>query len=131
MNTNNLSSCILIDKIEETKDFYIKYFDAKIIFDCGWYLNLEFGSKKNTLQFMMPQQPEQPKSNGAGLIYNFEVEDVNYENQRLLKAGLKETMPLDDHPWGDRGFAVSDPNGVTLYVYSQREPSEEFKKYYK
>lgn len=39
-------------------------------------------------------------------------------------------MPLDDHPWGDRGFAILDPNGVTLYIYSAREPADEFKQYY-
>ncbi len=40
-------------------------------------------------------------------------------------------MPLEDHPWGDRGFAIQDPNGITLYIYSDREPSEEFKQYFK
>jgi uncharacterized glyoxalase superfamily protein PhnB len=39
-------------------------------------------------------------------------------------------MPLEDHPWGDRGFAVADPNGITLYIFSEIAPSEEFKQYY-
>jgi len=30
----------------------------------------------------------------------------------------------------DRGFAILDPNGVTLYIYSDREPAEEFKQYF-
>ncbi|VGO15287.1 hypothetical protein PDESU_03869 [Pontiella desulfatans] len=31
----------------------------------------------------------------------------------------------------DRGFSVVDPNGVSLYIFSERDPSEEFKQYYK
>jgi len=38
-------------------------------------------------------------------------------------------MPLEDHPWGDRGFPILDPNGVTLYIYSPRDPADEFKHY--
>ncbi len=30
-----------------------------------------------------------------------------------------------------RGFAILDPNGIQLYIYSNIEPSEEFKQYYK
>jgi len=53
------------------------------------------------------------------------------EHKKLTAAGLEPIMPLEDHPWGDRGFAIQDPNGVTLYIYSEIEPSEEFKQYYK
>ncbi len=40
-------------------------------------------------------------------------------------------MPIEDHPWGDRGFSVLDPNGIALYIYSDREPTGEFKAYFK
>ena len=83
------------------------------------------------MQFMSPQQPEQPLSSGAGLMYNLEVDDVDEEYHRLTAAGLAISMPLDDHPWGDRGFAIQDPNGITLYIYSNREPSKAFQQYYK
>lgn len=33
-------------------------------------------------------------------------------------------------PWGDRGFSVIDPIGNSVYIYSDREPSEEFRQYY-
>ena len=65
------------------------------------------------------------------MTYNFSVSDVDAEFQLLTSAGLAPVMPLEDHPWGDRGFAVQDPNGVVLYIYSEREPSPEFKQYYK
>ncbi len=59
MKANNLSSCIVTDKVDESREFYIKNFDAKITFDCGWYVNMEFGKNTSTLQFMAPQQPGQ------------------------------------------------------------------------
>ena len=131
MNINSLSTAFTTQKVEESRDFYIKYFGAKVTFDCGWYVNLQFGGESSTLQFMSPQQPEHSLSESVGLMYNFSVSDVDEEYKRLSEAGLEVTVPLEDHPWGDRGFAIQDPNGITLYIYSDREPSEEFKQYYK
>jgi uncharacterized glyoxalase superfamily protein PhnB len=65
------------------------------------------------------------------LTYNFSVSDVDAEFQSLAASGLGAVMPLEDHPWGDCGFAVQDPNGIILYIYSEREASPEFKQYYK
>lgn len=129
MIANALSPCIATAKVEESRDFYVKHFGAKVTFDCGWYVSLEFGQAAS-LQFMAPQ-PDQPVCNPAGLTYNFNVADVDAEFELLAAAGLPCVMPLEDHPWGDRGFAVQDPNGITLYVYSDREPSAEFNQYVK
>jgi uncharacterized glyoxalase superfamily protein PhnB len=116
--------------VEESRDFYVKYFDAKVIFDCGWYVNLEFGNKSSTLQFMSPQQAEHQLSSGAGLMYNFSMDDVDKEHKRLTELGLSVVVPLEDYPWDDKGFAIQDPNGISLYIYSEREPNEEFKQYF-
>ncbi len=79
----------------------------------------------------MAPQPDQPSCNPAGLIYYFSVSDVDTEFQLLTASGLPAVMPLEDHPGGDRGFAVQDPNGIVLYIYSEREPNPEFRQYYK
>ncbi len=128
---NNLSAAFTTEKVEQSRDFYIKYFGAKVTFDCGWYVNLQFGSDASTLQFMLPQQPEHRLSNSDGLTYNFAVDDVDAEHERLVDAGLNVIVPLEDHPWGDRGFAIQDPNGISLYIYSDREPEEAFRQYCK
>jgi uncharacterized glyoxalase superfamily protein PhnB len=131
MKPFSLSPTFTTDRVVETRDFYVKYFKAKVIFDCGWYVNLQFGNEYSTIQFMSLKEPEHQLSNSAGLVYNFRVKDVDREFKELTRAGLELTLPLEDHPWGDRGFAVKDPNGIMLYVYSEREPSDEFKQYYK
>ena len=94
MLANSLSPCIITAKVEESRDFYVKHFGAKVTFDCGWYVNLEFG-KGASLQFMAPQ-PDQPACNPAGLTYNFSVSDVDAEFQSLADSGLVAVMPLED-----------------------------------
>ena len=63
-------------------------------------------------------------------MYNLSVDDVDAEYDRLTAGGITPVMPPGDHPWGDRGFAILDINGITLYIYSDREAAEEYKQYY-
>ena len=91
---------------------------------------MDIGTQNATIQFIEPQG-DMPTFTGKGVTLNFKVDDVDAEHKRLMEAGLSEVMSLEDHPWGDRGFSVLDPIGNSLYIYSEREPSEEFKQYYK
>ncbi len=131
MIANTLSPCVATEKVEESRDFYVEHFGAKVTFDCGWYVNLQIGKKTSELQFMSSRGTSSPPCNPAGLTYNFLVDDVDAEHARLRAAGISTVMPLEDHPWGDRGFAILDPNGITLYIYSPREPAESFKQFIK
>lgn len=131
MKINKLSPAFTTDRVEETRDFYVKHLGARVNFDCGWYVDLEFGDGQNTLQFMSPKHESHELSSGAGLIYNFCVEDVDSVYKELTTAGLEVVVPLEDHPWGDRGFAVKDPNGISIYIYTETEPDDEFKQYFK
>lgn len=130
METQELSTCFCTNHVEECKSFYIRHFGARVVFDCGWYVNLRIGQGGASIQFMQPQG-EMPVFQGTGVILNFLVGDVDAEYSRLTGEGLVVGMPLEDHPWGDRGFSVSDPLGNSVYVYSEREPDKEFLQYYK
>jgi len=129
MNPKKLAPSIAVSDPASSRDFYVKNFGAKVIFDCGWYINVSLGGQE--LCFMKPQSPEQTLFNGKGLSYNFEIENVDAEYERVLKLGLPVIMPLGDHPWGDRGFGTIDPNGVVLYFYKNIDPTENFKQYFK
>lgn len=129
MKTNELSTCFCTDDVKTCLDFYRKHFAAKAIFDCGWYVNLRIGENGPAIQFMQPQE-NMPTFSGAGVMLNFKVDDVDQEYLRLTEAGLQPAMPLEDHPWGDRGFSIIDPIGNSVYIYSDREPADEFKQYY-
>ncbi|MCF7971920.1 MAG: VOC family protein [Methylococcaceae bacterium] len=130
MKTNELSTCFCTHDVDACRDFYREHFAAEAIFDCGWYVNLRIGEDGPTVQFMQPQG-EMPTFSGTGVMLNFKVDDVDTEHTRLTKAGLQIAMPLEDHPWGDRGFSIIDPIGNSIYIYSDREPTDEFKQYYK
>jgi len=131
MKAKEVSSAFTTNKVQETKEFYQKYLGANLTFDCGWYINLEFGNESASIQFMSPQQSDHKLSNSAGLIYNFNVENVDEEYEKIKEYNLPIILDIENHPWGDRGFCIQDPNGISIYIYSEMEPSEEFKKNYK
>ena len=130
MKINKLSTCFCTNDVDKCREFYSHYFEAEAIFDCGWYISLRIGIDGPTIQFMKPQE-NMSTFGGAGVTLNFNVDNVDAEYKRLTQAGLQIIMPLEDHPWGDRGFSISDPIGNSVYIYSDREPSNEFKQYYK
>jgi len=130
MKTDELSTCFLTKEVDACRGFYEKYFSAKVFYDCGWYVNLRINGNGPSLQFMKPHN-EMPTFGGTGVMLNFKVANVDQEHERLTKMGLKPVMPLEDHPWGDRGFSLMDPIGNSVYIYSDREPSSDEKKFYK
>ena len=129
MKTNELSTGFCTAKVDECREFYLEHFTSKATFDCGWYVILKINQDGPEISFIQPQDTL-PVFGGAGVIFNFKVDDVDSESTRLSNSGLSIAMPLDDHPWGDRGFSVIDPIGNSVYIYSDREPTDEFKKYY-
>ena len=133
MRPTGISPTIIVRDVEKAKAFYTTHFNARVAFDCGWYISLEFGDSGPAIQYMQPQSPEQREFEG-GLTCNLRFEStdlVDAMHDRLANAGLPILMPLEDHPWGDRGFSTLDPYGVGLYVYADTKPSEEFKQYFK
>lgn len=130
MKTNELSTCFITKDVDAYRNFYQHYFSAKAIFDCGWYVDLRIGGNGPSIQFMQPQG-DMPAFGGTGIVLNFKVDDVDAEHTRLVEAGLQIAAPPEDHPWGDRGFSVIDPIGNSIYLYSDREPSDEYRQYFR
>jgi catechol 2,3-dioxygenase-like lactoylglutathione lyase family enzyme len=128
MRPTTASPAIITPHVAASRDFYVRHLGARLVFDCGWFISLEF-SPGLSLQFMEPQA-DQPACATTGLTYNFCVEDVDATYQDLRASGLMPDAPPEDHPWGDRGFSLRDPNGVTLYIYSDRDPAPEFQAAY-
>ena len=123
------SPTIFVENPAASCDFYIEHFDAKIKFDSGWYMIVAVGDCE--LCFMKPQSPDQSIFNGKGLMYSFEIENVDSEHSRLSKLGVTVVIPLEDYPWGDRAFGILDPHGIILYFYKLIKPTEEYKNSHK
>jgi predicted enzyme related to lactoylglutathione lyase len=51
-----------------------------------------------------------------GLLVVFVVDEIDAEYERLQRAGVEITTPIQTEPWGERFFQVTDPNGVVIQL---------------
>jgi uncharacterized glyoxalase superfamily protein PhnB len=119
---------IVTRQLAEARRFYAEHFNAHVSFDCGWYVVLRLSGPDGPELCLMEPRHGMPEFSG-GATLNLRVADADATHARLTGHGLEPSMPLADHPWGDRGFAISDPCGLRLYCYHPIAPSEEFKQY--
>lgn len=125
----HLSITLVTSKIAEVRAFYEQFFSAKTRFDCGYYVVLVISSTQNIeICLMNPQNGS--KEFSGGIFLNIKFENIDAFFEQIDKTGLTICMPLEDHPWGDRGFAVLDPAGAIVYCYNDIPPSEEYKQYH-
>jgi catechol 2,3-dioxygenase-like lactoylglutathione lyase family enzyme len=54
---------------------------------------------------------------GDRLMLGIAVADAQAAHDALAAAGVAIIRKLKDNPWGDRSFAVRDPEGVRVWVY--------------
>ena len=53
----------------------------------------------------------------GNIMLGVAVADAQATHDALAAAGVAIARQLKDNPWGDRSFAVIDPNGVRVWVY--------------
>lgn len=116
-----LNAGIITEKLTETKQFYTEILDFGITFENEFYLLLHTPDKSSELSFLLPnhvsQQPLfQAKFEGKGIYLTIEVDDVDEVYQRLKAKNVEIIIALRDEPWGDRHFAIKDPNGVGIDI---------------
>jgi catechol 2,3-dioxygenase-like lactoylglutathione lyase family enzyme len=111
-----LNPGIVTRRLAESKSFYLKL-GFELIFENDWYVLLQLNGQE--LAFMQPgldfQKPmfrhEYP---GCGMWLTIELPDVDAAFDKAKASGIPiEFGPLDE-PWGDRHFAVLDPNGIPV-----------------
>ena len=128
MTITQASITLVSSRIDDCRQFYEKHFSAQSSFDCGWYQVLKLGGGDTEICLMAPQ--EGMVEFAGGITINLMVEDVDALYDTLTANGLEPVIPLEDHPWGDRGFGIVDPAGATVYCYQSIEPAEEFRQYF-
>ena len=118
-NDMNLNAGIITSKINETKAFYQNYLDFGVSFENEFYLLMHTPNKSAQLSFLLPNHPTQqtlfqPEFNGNGVYLTIEVEDVDSLYKALKDKGVEIKIDIRDEPWGDRHFAIQDPNGIGI-----------------
>lgn len=135
MQVNSFYPVLMSDKITATRDFYVQYFGFQITFEADWYVSLKSADSRYELAFVAYnhetvvaayQKPVQ------GLLLNFEVDDADAEYDRLVQtAGLPLKRELVTEDFGQRHFAIADPNGILIDIIQVVPPSNEYAAQYK
>lgn len=130
MQIKRIDATISTYKLKESKEFYVKHFGFKLVYESDWYIELIApGLPTAGVSFTLPQR-EAGEFFKKGLIISFEVDDVDGEYARLKAGGVEIVQDLADKPWGERSFVIDDPNGVHLYIYKSIPPTPEYQEVY-
>ena len=113
-----------------TVAFYKRHFRFAPAFATDWYVHLvsidDPGTNLAILDFQHETIPAEGRKPAAGVILNFEVEDVDAEYERLVGEGAPILLELRSEPFGQRHFIARDPNGILIDVITPIEPSPEY-----
>lgn len=122
--------------VAATADFYQRHFGFEALFSADWYVHLQSREAGAPVSLAVLDgshetipQPARDAA-AAGVLLNFEVDDVDAEHERLMAAGLTLRLPLRDEAFGQRHFIVQGPDGVLIDVIQPIPPSGEYAQQY-
>ena len=123
-----LNAGVITDKLAESKAFYTKYLGFGVTFENEFYLLMHTPDQSAEFSFLLPGHPSQQQLfhrpfSGQGIYLTIEVDDVDKMYREIKKKGATIKIDLRDEPWGDRHFAIEDPNGIGIDIvkYQPRE----------
>jgi uncharacterized glyoxalase superfamily protein PhnB len=124
----------MTERVEETAAFYIEHFGFQESFTSDWYVHLQSAEDSAINLAILNGQhetiPVQGRGKVAGLLLNFEVQDVDAVYDRVRAAGLPILLAIRDEDFGQRHFITADPNGVLIDIIKPIPPSAEFAALY-
>lgn len=134
MNLSSFYPVIFTTDVAATHDFYRTHFNFKVAFESDWYVSLIMKDHPEyqlaIIQHDHHTIPAGYRKPSQGLIFNFEVADVDAEYARLQAANLPILLTLRDEDFGQRHFITADPNGVLIDLIKIIAPSAEFAAQY-
>lgn len=127
--TMKLNAGIITEKLAETKAFYTKTLGFGVTFENEFYILMHTPNKEAEISFLFPNHPSQKPFfhkpfQGQGMYLTIEVEDVDKIYKELKQKGIKIEIDIRNEPWGDRHFAIQDPNGIGIDIVKYSAPQE-------
>lgn len=123
-----LNAGIVTTKLAESKAFYTNILNFGVTFENEFYLLLHTPNRETEISFLLPNHPSQQALfhkpfQGQGMYLTIEVDDVDKVYKEIKQKGVEVKIDIRDEPWGDRHFAIEDPNGVGIDIvkYSPAE----------
>ena len=118
---------LTLDNAAQTIDWYKKALgaeevsrglgpDGKIM-----HAELTIGDSRIMVHDTMPGMKGPKDYGGSPATLWLYVNDADALFNRAVGAGAQVQMPLDNQFWGDRGGAVSDPEGYTWWIAARKE----------
>lgn len=131
MKINCLIPVVSTEKIEESKEFYVKHFEFQVLFANDWYVLLESKNKSVQIAFVMSNHKTQPlifqtRFDGNGIFYTIKVDDADQELAKQQKISAKIEFGIRDEPWDERHFTIKDPNEIALNISQPILPTGEY-----
>ena len=116
-----MNAGIVTSRLAESKAFYTQHLSFGVTFENEFYLLLHSPNKQAEISFLLPNHPSQQPLfhkafQGQGVYLTIEVEDVDKLYKEMKQKGVSIKIDLRDEPWGDRHFAIQDPNGVGIDI---------------
>ena len=124
-----LNAGIITEKLQETKKFYTEVLDFGVSFENEFYLLLHTPNQSAEISFLQPNHSSQKpifqsEFNGKGVYLTIEVDNVDDVYKQLEEKGVQMEIEIRDEPWGDRHFAIKDPNGIGIDIVTYTKPEE-------
>jgi catechol 2,3-dioxygenase-like lactoylglutathione lyase family enzyme len=122
-----LNAGIITEKLAETRAFYTTVLGFGVSFENEFYLLLHTPDRRFELSFLLPRHPSQqplfhPPFEGRGVYLTIEVDDVDAMYRQMKLTGQEILVDIRDEPWGDRHFALCDPNGIGIDIVRYSAP---------
>ena len=128
-NKMKLNAGIITEKVQESQEFYTEFLDFGVSFENEFYLLLHTPNQSAEISFLLPNHPSQEPIfqsafNGKGMYLTIEVEKVDEVYKQLKEKGIQMEIEIRDEPWGDRHFAIKDPNGIGIDIVTYTKPED-------
>ena len=98
-----------------------------VTFENDFYLLLHTPNHEAEISFLLPNHPSQQPLfqkpfTQQGVYLTIEVENVDDYYHKLKEQGVPIAIDLREEPWGDRHFAIIDPNGIGIDIVTYCAP---------
>ena len=122
-----LNAGIITEKLAESKAFYTQVLQFGVTFENNFYLLLHTPNQEAEISFLLPNHPSQQPLfqkpfTQQGVYLTIEVENVDDYYYKLKEQGIPIAIDLREEPWGDRHFAITDPNGIGIDIVTYSAP---------
>nr|WP_064245460.1 VOC family protein [Rhizobium leguminosarum]OAP96831.1 glyoxalase [Rhizobium leguminosarum] len=134
MKITSFYPVLMVQDVAATAAFYVRHLSFRSMFEADWYVHLQIRDDPAVNLAILKGDhetiPESARGRAAGVLLNFEVEDVDAFHAQAVAEGLTIRLPLRDEAFGQRHFILQDPNGVLIDIIKPIPPSAAFAAQY-